>query len=91
MRFSPTQAWSIGQLLRRYDLRLAFLFATLVLIFTVQGFAQEATMVGTVTDPSGAAVANATITVTNIDTGLSRTINTSGDGQYVAPDLRIGR
>src|SRR5436305_1496273 len=29
--------------------------------------------------------------MTNLDTGLARTINTSGDGQYVVPDLRIGR
>ncbi len=92
MKFlSPTNAGSLGQYLRRCELRLALLLTTLVLIFSMQALAQEATMVGTVTDPSGAAVANATITVTNLDTGLSRTLTTSGDGQYVAPDLHIGR
>jgi uncharacterized membrane protein len=89
---SPTHAGSIGQFLRRCDLRLTVLLAALVLLFAAQAVAQsEATIVGTVTDPSGAAVANANITITNLDTGLSRTINTSGDGQYVVPDLRIGR
>ncbi len=87
---SPTNAGSIGHLLRRFDLRLGILLAAIVLLFAVQGFAQEATIVGTVTDPTGAAVPNVSITVTNIDTGLSRSLTTSGDGQYVAPDLRIG-
>jgi Carboxypeptidase regulatory-like domain/TonB dependent receptor/TonB-dependent Receptor Plug Domain len=92
MKFlSPTHAGSIGQFLRRCDLRLPLLLAALVLFFTIQGLAQEATIVGTVTDPSGAAVANASITVTNLDTGLARTLTTSSDGQYVVPDLHIGR
>jgi uncharacterized membrane protein len=93
MKFlSPTHAGSIGQFLRRCDLRLTVILAALVLLFAAQAVAQsEATIFGTVTDPSGAAVANASITVTNLDTGLSRTMTTSGDGQYVVPDLRIGR
>src|SRR5579862_8809947 len=45
----------------------------------------------TVTDPSGAAVPNASITLTNTDTGQQKTINTNGEGQYVAADIRIGR
>jgi hypothetical protein len=32
--------------------------------------AQEATIFGTVTDPSGAAVSNVAITITNTDAGL---------------------
>ena len=87
MKFlSPTHAGSIGKFLRRCDLRLTVLLAALILLFAAQAVAQsEATIVGTVTDPSGAAVANANITITNLDTGLSRTINTSGDGQYRRP------
>jgi hypothetical protein len=60
-------------------------------IFAAQSFAQEATIVGTVTDPSGAAVPNVSISITANFTGLTRTLTTSGDGQYVAPDLPIGR
>ncbi len=88
---SPTNAGSLGLFLKRCDLRLLALLAAMMLIFAAQGLAQEATIVGTVTDPSGAAVPNVSIIVTNEDTGLTRTLTTSGDGQYVAPDLHIGR
>ncbi len=59
-------------------------------VFAGQALAQEATIVGTVTDPTGAAVPNAAITITNTDTGVTRNLPTNGDGQYVAPDLIIG-
>ncbi|NNE65166.1 MAG: TonB-dependent receptor plug domain-containing protein, partial [Pyrinomonadaceae bacterium] len=45
---------------------------------------------GNVTDQSGAAVADATVTVTQEVTGFSRTIQTSGDGNYTIPDLPAG-
>jgi Carboxypeptidase regulatory-like domain len=53
-------------------------------------FAQEATIVGTVTDPSGAALPNAAITITHVETGEIRSASTGDSGQYVAPDLVIG-
>jgi hypothetical protein len=52
--------------------------------------AQEATIVGTVTDPSGAAIPNVTITITNAETGLVTTSSTNDAGQYVVPNLHIG-
>src|SRR6266849_3965476 len=70
--------------------RLAAFFTLLLGVFVSQAVAQEATIVGTVTDPSGAAVPNVTITITNSDTGQVRKLSTNADGQYVAPDLRIG-
>ncbi len=88
---SPTNAGSLGLFLRRLDLRLVLLMAAVVVLFAAQGLAQEATIVGTVTDPSGAAVPNVSITVNNLDTGLARTLATGSDGQYVAPSLSIGR
>ncbi|HLK33801.1 MAG TPA: TonB-dependent receptor, partial [Terriglobales bacterium] len=48
------------------------------------------TISGVVTDPSGAVVANATVTITNVATGLTRTITTSATGEYIAPDLPNG-
>jgi anaerobic magnesium-protoporphyrin IX monomethyl ester cyclase len=47
-------------------------------------------LVGTVTDPSGAAVPNATITITHLDTDQSRTLTTNEAGQYSAGDLHSG-
>ncbi len=54
--------------------------------------AQEAggTIVGTVTDPSGAAVANANVTVKNVATGVERNSTTNADGVYAAPNLIPG-
>ena len=39
-------------------------------------------LAGTITDPSGAAVPNVTVTITNNDTGQSRTTTTGADGTY---------
>jgi hypothetical protein len=52
--------------------------------------AQEATVVGTVTDPSGSVVPNVVVTITNVKTGAFRTLTTNDDGQYVAAGLPIG-
>lgn len=68
---------------------LAVLFVFLGALASV-ALAQEATIVGTVTDPSGAAVPNAAITITSTDTGVTRHLNTNDVGQFVAPDLHIG-
>jgi hypothetical protein len=87
---SPTFAGSFSQAVRRNGSRLTILLAALFVIFAVPALAQEATIVGTVTDPSGAAVPNAAITITNTDTGVARSLPTNLDGQYVAPDLIIG-
>jgi Carboxypeptidase regulatory-like domain/TonB dependent receptor len=48
------------------------------------------TILGTVTDSSGAAVPGATVTIKNEDTGLTRTVTTADDGSYAAPELQIG-
>jgi Carboxypeptidase regulatory-like domain/TonB dependent receptor len=64
-----------------------FLFLLATALFT---FGQEATIVGTVSDPSGAVIANAKITATNAETGVARTLTTNESGQYVLPDIHIG-
>jgi Carboxypeptidase regulatory-like domain len=72
--------------------RLRFLFVLLVSLigFSAATFAQQATIVGTVTDPSGAVVPNVTVTVTDTDTGVAHVIPTNNDGQYVSVDLPVG-
>jgi len=48
------------------------------------------TILGTVTDPSGAVVSGARVTAKNVATGLERTTQTSADGSYSIPELPIG-
>src|SRR5579864_9024082 len=48
------------------------------------------TILGTVTDPSGAVIAGAKVTVKNAGTGLERFTQTSADGSYSLPELPIG-
>jgi len=47
---------------------------------TVQGV-----ITGTVTDPTGAVVPNATVTITNVGTNISQNTTTAGDGSYRFP------
>ncbi len=48
-------------------------------------------ILGTVTDSSGAVVPGATVTVANMDTNISSSFLTNGSGDYVATLLPIGR
>ena len=63
-----------------------------VLLATVSLWAQtfRGTILGTVTDPSGAVVAGAKVTAKNVGTGLERSTETSADGSYALPELPIG-
>jgi len=48
------------------------------------------TILGTVTDSTGAVIAGAKVTVTNVDTGLSRTAISDASGEYTAPQVPTG-
>jgi hypothetical protein len=87
---SPMFVGSFSPALKRCGLCLATLLATFFVLFATQAVAQDATLLGTVTDPSGAAVPNAAVAITNTATGVTRNLTTNSDGQFVAPDLRIG-
>src|SRR5216683_7162928 len=75
---------------KKFSLGRAVIFAVMLLGFSSLAFAQNATIVGTVTDPSGSAIPNAKITVTSVETAATRTITTNESGSYVLPDLQIG-
>jgi outer membrane receptor protein involved in Fe transport len=47
-------------------------------------------ILGTVTDSSGAAVADAKVTVTSVETGLSRSLQTDGEGNFHFSELPVG-
>lgn len=71
---------------------VACLLAVVLLLSGAAATAQtfRGTILGTVTDSSGAAVPGANVTVKNVDTGLTRTVTTTDDGSYSAPELPIG-
>jgi hypothetical protein len=48
------------------------------------------TITGTVTDPSGAVVANASIRITNLNTNVVAAVKTNGAGVYTANNLVVG-
>ena len=67
--------------------------ALVVLLFGANAaFAQEitATITGTVTDPSGAAVAGATVTAKSVERGETFAATTNDAGIYRIPQLRVG-
>jgi hypothetical protein len=74
--------------------RLSFVVILGALLFglsaPVMGQAVNATLLGTVTDSSGAVVANAKVTITETNTGISRASQTNESGNYVFPDLPPG-
>ena len=69
-----------------------FFFIAITFVLPSRASAQtfRGTILGTVTDSSGAAVPGATVTIKNNDTGLLRTVTTTDDGSYAAPELPIG-
>jgi hypothetical protein len=69
------------------------MLVVIILLSTLQAAAQEAggTILGVVTDPTGSAVANGTVTIKNMGTGVDRIIQTNGEGLYVAPNLIPGK
>ncbi len=75
-------------------IRITFaLVATAALLFPVTTSAQVlyGTMIGTVTDQSGAVVPNAQVTITNKQTGLTRETTTDEGGRYNIVNVAPGR
>ena len=48
------------------------------------------TILGSVTDASGAVIPGVTVTVTNVATNVTATVVTNNDGYYTAPNLLVG-
>lgn len=68
------------------------LAVSLVLLGTPMAYSQEvrASVTGLVTDPTGAAVAGAKVTVTNLATNIAVTTESNDTGNYVTPFLAPG-
>ena len=68
----------------RYFLSVVALFALANFAF---GQAETGALAGTVTDATGAVISGAKVTAKNMGTGLTRTVNTSGNGTYTIVNL----
>ncbi len=75
---------------RRIFVLLTLLIASL---FTGTAWSQKdaGSIAGTIKDPSGAVVANAKISVTDVERGQTFDTTTNKDGEYVASPLRVGK
>src|ERR1700756_4205852 len=63
------------------------------LFFASIAFGQQSDAVvsGTVTDPSGAHIVNASVTAANVETGLRTPVQTNEAGVYTMPALSPGK
>ena len=59
------------------------------MVFSTAAHAQVAggTLSGTVTDPNGGGVPNASVVITNVATGVNREVTTNSNGFYTAVNL----
>ena len=79
--------------LRRWGVAVAVACALLLaMLGAAPSYAQtfRGSILGTVTDTSGAAVVGATVTIHNVATGIDRITQTNVDGSYLVPELQIG-
>jgi len=87
-------AFEMSRLPRRLMQRLCNL--TLMLLFTVMatgvvfGQADQGTITGVVQDASGAAIGNASVTLTSVDTGQVLEAKADASGVYVFSPIKIG-
>ncbi|HEY8460269.1 MAG TPA: TonB-dependent receptor [Blastocatellia bacterium] len=77
----------------RWMLSLSAIIALSSMALVAPGAAQEnrATIIGTVTDPHGNALPNATIKATNIDTNTTTATTSNESGIYTLPFLPVGK
>jgi len=69
---------------------LSVLLLTLVVVVTANSQTFRGAINGTVTDPSGSAVAGAAVKATEKATGIVHSTVTTGDGQYAFQDIPLG-
>src|SRR5712692_8102015 len=90
---SPFRISRSGGIMKMFARFVQFaVLLVLGLLLSSPVFAQfRSSIEGTVTDPSGAVVPDAKVTLTNVDTGVSTTVPSNGDGLFRFPSLPPGR
>ena len=74
------------------NIKRAVSLITIVFAFSILAHAQSNTgsITGVVSDPNGAVIPNATVTVTNQGTNEKKTVQTDNEGRYDVPALSTG-
>ena len=80
----------LSVLLGAFRMQKLSLTVGLLFLASMAAFGQTATILGTVTDPTGSVVPNAGVTIMNTATSVQRVVQTNTAGNYVAPELPIG-
>jgi Carboxypeptidase regulatory-like domain len=89
MRFSNSnEAFGNSRVIRALFCVVALLLAV---PFAAHAQVTTAAIRGAVTDEQGAAIAGTDITITNMDTGFTRTAKAGNEGEYSFQSLPIGR
>src|SRR5579872_5117237 len=87
----PANKGKIMEIRKRAPLStLSIASALLLLYLPVFGQGTAGRILGTITDQSGGVLAAATVTVTDVQRGIVRTLVTDQSGEYVAPSLLPG-
>ena len=76
--------------MKSYNILLVSVLFALMGCESLNAQAATAAILGSVTDSSGAVIAEATVSVRNIGTGVSQTATSDGQGRYRLLDLPIG-
>src|SRR5215831_15969885 len=69
---------------------LTVLFCSFAIVTLALAADPTGTISGLIVDPSGGTVVNATVTVKNSSTGLTRSITTDSQGTYLFPLMPVG-
>jgi Carboxypeptidase regulatory-like domain len=77
--------------MRGFKLLLAAAFTAVVLVVPFAWAQENATITGTVSDPTGAVVPNSAITLTNVATGQQRQSVSNANGIYAFTNVGVGR
>ena len=64
--------------------------ALLLGVSLAQAQVEKATLSGTVMDPSGAVIVDAKIQAKNVNTGVTYSGGTDGQGRYILPEMQVG-
>src|SRR5258707_720047 len=90
----PIEIPSKGVFMRRNRIaRRAFMLVLAALLLSTSAFAAEVTasLLGTVRDASGAVVAGASLSLTNIQTNVTKKADSGSDGEYSFTLIPVGQ